>query len=398
MTIWFIEPRDPLIVRDGLPFNPDPGAQATSLSFPFPSTTTGGVRTRAGLDDDGIFDKSKTELVKTIKVRGPLLVQLTKDGNDIEPDKWLVPAPIDALLLGDKEKARCKQLVPLQVVNGSQTDFDQHNTDGLALVGMAKAEQSKSAKDVPPYWYWDKFQSWLINPSSLFSKGVLDPSSLGYNGPQREHRIHVSIDPEKSVAKEGALFGTSGMEFTYTGTGKEKRIDDFRQLALAVAVEENGEFSLREGLTGFGGERRIVRWRKSDSDLPLCPEELAEAIIKNRACRVHLLTPACFTQGYRPKWLIDRESECKSTLKSIATQRPQVVSGWDLEHRKPKPTRRLAPAGSVFFLSLDGSERSVRNWIDEMWMQCVSDEEQDRNDGFGLAVLGTWSGKLEQMQ
>lgn len=393
MTIWFIEPRDPLIVRDGRPFNPDPGAQATSLPFPFPSTTTGGVRTRAGLDDDGIFDKSKIELVKTIKVRGPLLVQLTKDGKDIEPDKWLVPAPIDALLLGDKEKARCKQLVPLQLVSGSQTDFEQGSTDVLALVGMVETEPSKPAKDVPHYWYWDEFQNWLIDPSRLFSQEEFDASSLGHDGPQREHRIHVSIDPEKGIAKEGALFGTSGMEFTHTG--KEKRIDDFRPLVLAVAVEENGEFSLREGLTGFGGERRIVRWRKSNSELPRCPKEMAEAIIMNRACRVHLLTPACFTQGYRPKWLINQESECKPTLKAIAIQRPQVVSGWDLVLRKPKPTRRLAPAGSVFFLSLEGSDGSVINWIDEMWMQCISDEEQDRNDGFGLAVLGTWPGKLE---
>ena len=396
MTIWFIEPRDPLIVRDGRPFDASPGAQATSLSFPFPSTTTGGVRTRAGLDDDGIFDKSKTELVKTIKVRGPLLVQLTKDETDIDPGKWLVPAPADAIILG--EKVTCKQLVPLQPFEGSQTDFDQNNTGKLALVGMVETDLRKPTKEVPQYWYWDKFQKWLIKPSDLSSQKELDTSTLGHNGPQREHRIHVSIEPDKGIAKEGALFGTSGIEFTYTGIGKEKHIDAFRPLALAVAVEENGEFSLREGLTGFGGERRIVRWRKSNSDLPRCPKEIVEAIIKDRACRVHLLTPACFMQGYRPQWLIDQESECKPTLKAIATQRPQVVSGWDLEHRKPKPTRRLAPAGSVFFLLLDGSDKSVRNWIKQLWMQCISDEEIDRNDGFGLAVLGIWSGKPEQME
>ena len=39
MTIWLVEPRDPLIVREGRPFGPDPGAWATSLPFPFPSTT-----------------------------------------------------------------------------------------------------------------------------------------------------------------------------------------------------------------------------------------------------------------------------------------------------------------------------------------------------------------------
>src|SRR6266446_9986611 len=80
MAIWIIEPRDPLIVRDGRPFGPDPGARATSLPFPFPSTTTGGVRTRAGLNDRGIFDLAGKQLedLKQLSVRGPLLVQLTR--------------------------------------------------------------------------------------------------------------------------------------------------------------------------------------------------------------------------------------------------------------------------------------------------------------------------------
>src|SRR5438132_10498971 len=91
MAIWLIEPHDPLIVRDGRPFGPDPSARAESLSFPFPSTTTGGVRTRAGLKAEGMFDVSQIERVKQIKVRGPLLVQLTQSGDAIE--KWLVPAP-----------------------------------------------------------------------------------------------------------------------------------------------------------------------------------------------------------------------------------------------------------------------------------------------------------------
>src|SRR5436305_1269785 len=76
--VWIIEPHDPLIVRDGRPFGPDPSARAVSLSFPFPSTTTGGVRTRAGLKADGMFDVSQIGRVKQIGVRGPLLVQLAQ--------------------------------------------------------------------------------------------------------------------------------------------------------------------------------------------------------------------------------------------------------------------------------------------------------------------------------
>src|SRR5438105_1620121 len=111
---WIIEPHDPLIVRDGRPFGPDPSARAVSLAFPFPSTTTGGVRTRSGLKTDGTFDVAQINRVKQIKVRGPLLVQLAQNDDKIE--QWLVPAPADALLLEadplKKDFALCKRLVP----------------------------------------------------------------------------------------------------------------------------------------------------------------------------------------------------------------------------------------------------------------------------------------------
>ena len=48
MTLWRIEPRGPLIVRDGRPFGLNPGARAESLDFPFPATIAGARHHRAG--------------------------------------------------------------------------------------------------------------------------------------------------------------------------------------------------------------------------------------------------------------------------------------------------------------------------------------------------------------
>ncbi|NTV66005.1 MAG: hypothetical protein HGA65_21065, partial [Oscillochloris sp.] len=61
----------------------------------------------------------------------------------------------------------------------------------------------------------------------------------------------------------------------------------------------------------------------------------------------------------------------------------------------PKATRRLAPAGSVYFLRLAGTEDAIRAWVEQTWMQCVSDNQQSRDDGFGLAVLGIWNNTRE---
>jgi CRISPR-associated protein Cmr3 len=411
MTIWIIEPRDPLIVRDGRPFGPDPGARASSLPFPFPSTTAGGVRTRAALDDNGFFKfangQNQPEVLdqlnrlRQLRVRGPLLVQLTADGSDIALNQWLVPAPRDALLFPaeptviGEQTARVQQLVPLQLEQDKQTDFDQK---GLMLIGQSSYEEHKPFNKAPQYWYWKTFQTWLRNPSPL-SGTVQRLSELGQAGPIQEQRLHVSIDADKEVAKDGMLFETSGLEFTTPGKGGQ-RLKGAQRLALAVAVDNSEQFIPRAGLAGFGGERRIVSWRKSSADLPSCPSGLEQTIITNKACRVFLLTPACFEAGYRPAWLLTEAAKhgVTAALKAIAVQHPQVVSGWDLVLRKPKPSRRLAPAGTAFFLSLKGSDTAIGDWIRSIWMQCISDDQQDRTDGFGLAVFGTWSGQSVAMQ
>lgn len=405
MTIWLIEPRDPLIVRDGRPFEPTPGAQAISLPFPLPSTTTGGARTRAGLDNNGHFayqaHSKELEELKRLKVRGPLLVQLAENGSHAIQVQWFAPAPLDAVILSSQQKDddadtfTLRRLVPLQRLAEAQTDFD-HNPGELGLVGLVQADKSKPASEAPHFWKWEIFQSWLLDPSREEGKKT-NLSKWGYNDLQKDRRLHVSIDAEKQVAREGALFATSGLEFTYPGRN-EKRLSEAQRLALAIDVEQHDRFKVKEGLAGLGGERRIVRWHESNEKFPSLPSEIEEAIVTDKACRVVLLTPAFFTAGYYPNWLLEEHYGVKPRLAAIATQRPTVVSGWDLETQKPKKSRRLAPAGSVFFLKLEGNEEAIRDWVKHMWMECISDDEQSRLDGFGLAVTGTWSGKPVEMQ
>ena len=404
MTIWIIEPHDPLIVRDGKPFGPNPGALANSLPFPFPSTTTGGVRTRAGLDGNGLFIQSKTNIdaVKKIKVRGPLLVEYDAPGGALQ---WMVPAPHDALLLpgspdasGAKDAAgaepEIKRLVPLDQLGDAMTNLDP----ALQPVGMpnpGKQDKDKPLQNPPRFWYWEHFETWLLHPDHLTE---ITWGELGHNGPQSERRIHVSIDPEKLAGKDGALFGTSGLEFS---SGKPGKLSSAKQLALAVSVDSEVGEQMPTGFAGFAGERRIVNWRKSSSDFPspTCPDELVEDILKHKACRLILLTPAYFSNGYMPADSDITRQGVTPRLTGIAVKRPEVVSGWDLAIGKPKPSHRLAPAGTVLFLKFDGDHdaNALRAWIDDTWMKCVGDSAAC-NDGFGLAVLGTWSDTFEATQ
>jgi CRISPR-associated protein Cmr3 len=395
MTVWIIEPRDPFIARDGRPFGLIPGARAASYDFPFPSTTTGGVRTRHGFGTGGDFDDPQQQArliaeVRQIAVRGPLLVEI---GNNMDDVRWLAPAPADAALFEvettngkiDHYRAEIKLLEPRSLPDGADTNLP----DGLAPVCPALSDQRKPFGNAPRYWRWEKFEKWLINPVCE----AVNLSELGHNGPTSEIRTHVKVQAGTWTAAESELFQTRGLEFALQG--QNGYLSAVGRLALGIATDATG---VTAGLAPLGGERRLVNWHKSRASLPECPEMLRAEINKTGACRVVLLTPAHFRGGSRPQWLVESQAGIKPELKAMAITRSQVVSGWDFEKKKPKPTRRLVPPGAVFFLKLNGDADARNQWVDTMWMNCVSDDEQDRRDGFGLAVVGSWSGDCPKME
>src|SRR5437870_2089345 len=140
MKTWIIEPHDSFIARDGRPFGLIAGVRATSLPFPFPSTTTGGVRTRAGLDAAGVFDANRISEVKTFQVRGALLVELDDHGNVVQ---WLAHAPADTLLLdandGDKNSAKVCRLVPRKLPDDAATNLPE----GLMSLYLQSKDKNK---------------------------------------------------------------------------------------------------------------------------------------------------------------------------------------------------------------------------------------------------------------
>lgn len=425
-SVWIIEPRDALIVRDGRPFDTVPGARATSVSFPFPSTTTGGARTRAN-STAGVFDKERIGEVKTIGVRGPLLIELPSgDSDEAHLDamggELMAPAPADALLMPDAEdiqKARLKRLRPEPTREGALTDLQESEATGeLQPLSLAEPE-SESAKpygDAPRFWRWKYFEAWLTTPLD----GTITPAHYGHNGPDVETLTHVALQRETLTNKESALFQTRGLSFfrrVVEANSSTSTSPQYLRLGLSIAVDDPlpEGMSISPGVASLGGERRMMRWRRGAKKWPACPEAIRQSILDRRACRIVLLTPAHFASGWRPAWLENvAEQGVSLTLCAAAVGRPQVVSGWDLTackphpHRpekficgEPKPTRRLAPAGSVYFFSIDGADspEAVEKWIDQTWMHCVSDAAIDRCDGFGVCALGVWpEGKVAQKE
>lgn len=391
MKAWLIEPRDSVIFRNGRPFNASPGARAKTLSYPFPSTIIGAARTRVGRDKEGHFNASLIDDLLRKKLRGPLLVELDEGGQVVD---WFFPTPADALLLRHEpykeDKAR---LVPLTVLDNPpsvSTDLT-----GLKLVGTVANEPGKPHPKAPTFWQLKKFKAWLLEPKTYDDVQL---EEMGIPGLVRESRMHVSIADDTQTAEDGALFQTAGLEFTILPQGPEAApplLADGARLSLAIQTDA----ALSPGLGFLGGERRIARWSPLDGGFPPCPEDVRKKIKTDNHCRLILLTSALFNDGYMPGWIKGCASGVTVSIEAAAVNRYQTVSGWDYDKRLPKPTRRLAPAGSVYFLKLNSdADGATDRFINAVWMHNISDDPQDRLDGFGLAVLGVWDGVPKNME
>jgi CRISPR-associated protein Cmr3 len=421
VSVWLLEPRDPLVARDGRPAGT--GGMLSTLPFPYPSTLAGAVRTRLAAGG-GTFDLTPEQAreLLAIEIRGPLLAELTAEdspagfagsaGSDNAGAavSWFAPAPRDALFVQTAAGALLKRLRPAPAPAGCAVD--SLGDKGLQPVTYAGATvDGKPPAELPAFWSWKVFEEWLATPGD---RGLVNPAGLGLPPLPVERRVHVSLEPGQRVGAEGMLFQTAGLRFL---AESGERLAP-RRLALSVdweGAEDVGrklgrDLALAEQLAPLGGERRLARWSRSGRAWPEMPEKVETAIAATARARLILLTPAVFAQGALPGWNGaplpgPGGAAIRARVRAACVARPEIVSGWDLAagnepgkaKGQPKPTRRLAPAGSVYFLELTraggGAELTtgeIAAWCRAAWLRPVSDAEQDRCDGFGLAVLGTW--------
>jgi len=292
------------------------------------------------------------------------------------------------------EQVQVLAVEPTTMPEGSSSN---RPTD-LLPIGARDHFPAKLSVDPPRFWRWSHLEDWLRLRERvvwLADDARVVPSKLGVGRLPRDRRMHVSIQPDHQTALDGALFQTSGLSFT---------LPERRRFALALRT--SADFPrFGGGFAPLAGERRVVAWRRDTKVFPECPLDLAKQIAEDGACRVLLITPAIFSAGYRPALdgpLLRGGNGLTVSLRAAALPRPQVVSGWDVAANgfagSPKPTRRLAPAGAVYYLSFVGAPDAIEDWVKAHWMQPASDRPEDGADGFGLAVFGVWPGAAQALK
>jgi hypothetical protein len=143
-------------------------------------------------------------------------------------------------------------------------------------------------------------------------------------------------------------------------------------------------------LARLGGDAHLVRLRVEAAGARLDPARRLLALVQESldplgGLALYLATPAIFREGWRPPPLAGL------SLVAAAVGRPQIVAGWDLKRRRPKPIHRAVPAGSTYLFRVEeaaaASATAERFHLD----QPLSDVDGEL--GFGLALAGTFDAR-----
>ena len=367
-TIVALEPLAPIIVRSGRPF--DSTAGVDEARFPPPSTIAGCLRTAWARAAGQPFGRH----LATHAIRGPLLVNSAGCA--------LAPKPADAQYV-DANSPRCVRSKPVDF----EPDCDADLPAGMQPVRLAEPAAGKPVPG-PRWWAWEHLLAFRRGEEVRYE----ELEQQGWTPADGDRRTHVALDRNTRAADTGQLFQTEGLVLE-SRTAKDAARNGLRLLACF-------DEPMRESIVPLGGERRLAALapqpESPESVWPVPPSNWLQDIVKAGGLCLTLLTPGIFSAGFRPGWLNDdlegsppEAPGLRLQLQAAAIERWQPHSGWDLANQQPRPSRKLAAAGATYwFRIVDGADADV---LQALWLANVSDREQDRRDGFGLALPSPWS-------
>lgn len=389
-TLLELTPHDPLIARDGRPFGIGQGNRMRSLTWFWPSLVAGSFRT-ALVKANSAWDFTwrhftETEL-KSVAVAGVLPVC---------QQQLYLPAPLDCAW--HKETKALLRSTPQMLESGCGTDLP----DGLRPVMLTyeQAAEDFKAETPPAWWPLTQYEEWLTSSAVRYEPDWFTSDFL--TTPKMAQRDHVALDAARGAAAESLLFASSNLHLTHLprhdpNPGKKNRPFSERfaeiRLSVRVTVPECSKLTVPSPFSGWyplGGERRLIHWQACQEPVAgwVCPEPIKMALSSTAKVRLVLATPAIFRNGWKPDLENGPLKDTGLKLVGVCCGRWKAVSGWSLAPpRGPKPTRRMVPAGSVYFFECEPGAAAK---LSEQWLHPISDDEQERNDGFGLAVWGIW--------
>ncbi len=395
-------PRDGLFLNDGRGSFARTVGRAASLPWPFPSTLRGALRTAWGRRLEQHRGRALSPAdwpQETAAVALETFLALCRpQGVAFQAAHRRWPHPADALLL--PAEAHVRFLEPRRPPCGEPT-LGSAVPQGQEAIETARealwapqVDDAEKPERAPLFWTDDDFVAWLAG------KGVAKPDLDARDAralPQRL-QIHVGVKPSTQTAAEGIL---------YSSVVLETLAKDHTEWALGVRAELPATAADWTDQTFvIGGDSRLARAEGLDAALFDAPQTLLDAFHETapRGLRLVVVTPAEFTGGWLPDGLtptaVAGETVFAGPLGGLGTRLPEDlvlraayvpravhVSGWDVERRCPKRTRRLVPAGAVYFFERKSGAPFDEHVARKLWLAALGAHPED---GQGRVVPGVW--------
>ena len=254
--------------------------------------------------------------------------------------------------------------------------------------------EPRRSKPLPGHWLTSEgWQQYLDGHHEIDPRHLVPNNDLW----RLDTRIGIALDPLKRRAADGALFTSQGIVF-------RKRKHD--RNAGAPDPGAGGDVGFLAGVSGatlpeealtlrFGGDGRAADATRVDVHTP---EADYDGIAAARGCRLILTTPGLFEGGWKPTGVTGDGRDLHFDLHGVrarvvcaAVPRPEVVSGFDLAERRPKPAQRAAPAGSVYWLDeLDATADALRNLAARGLWPDRGENAARRAEGFNRFTFGAY--------
>jgi CRISPR-associated protein Cmr3 len=196
-------------------------------------------------------------------------------------------------------------------------------------------------------------------------------------------RVGIGLDAGRRSAAEGRLFTVQAVAFR-PGVGF---------LAGVRGAEPPSTGVARLGGDGRSAAISPVEWARPHTDL--------DGIVRAGRCRLVLTSPGIFDKGWLPPGAVEDSGQVvrlelagvRARIVCAAVPRAEVVSGWDLALAQPKPARRVAPPGTVYWLDeLEATAGGLRDLLEAGLWNHASEEEASRRraEGFNRFAIAVY--------
>ncbi len=375
-------PRDGLFCKDGRGWYTSDVGRSHAHAWPPPSTIRGALRAAWGqslmVRSSRTLSPEQWEWETRELALGPVVALLRPLGEDFAPEHRRWPVPADALAVN----GRLQRLLPRRPPPGVALLGSE---DDVALEALWRPEPPPGKpRPLPPFWTEEALSGWL--------RGEI-PESLGRSGPPCRVDVRVTLNASTQTAEPGMLYQTPVLEMLC----REPSEHGTHEWALGLECtlpEEAPDFP--RGPLGLGGKRRLTLTEPLPPALFAAPRGLPE---RSPGLRWILATPAHFQRGWLPDGLERGEHEGRPAwvgtlpgvegrvvLRAALVNRPLELSTWDMVRRRARATRRLVPAGSVYFFErVDGRPFTA---LSTLWLTAWG---SGREEGLGRVLPGQWN-------